>query len=290
LIVWPIVAPLFVACLPGGVVVAFLVLKADEVIGDLLAGHARQENNVFLATVLLVWVFSAVTSYGLIRIDRLVLRLLAAAGCGLLAVVVAAGLVFWVKIELGGRLLMLSAQTLLSLLLVRAARNAWEVATAFRESPLTAVRQCAPAAAGSLLAAALAGAVALGRGLELSLLARPHWFYVLIVPAVAGLGLVSNRSQVPSKPFGVLTTIVVLLTVAYCFGTVLFGMPEILCDMRIRNPHYQVLGFDWEPWHWSQRQGWRWVFAPGALTELSLLHVVDPVPNSNAPGGTYCVR
>jgi hypothetical protein len=290
LIVWPVVAPLFIACLPGGVIVGFLVLKADEVIGDLLAGHAREDNNVFLATVLVVGALSALTSYGLTRINRQLLRLLSAAGCGLLAAAVAAGLVFWVEIELGGRLLMLSAQTMLGLLLLRAGCKAWEVVRAFRGNPVAATRQFALGAAGSLLAAALAGAVGIGRGLELSVLARPHWFYVLVVPAAAGFGIVDQQPNVPSKPLGALTFVVVVLTIFYSLGVIVFGLPDISCDMHIYNPHYEVLGFEWEPWRWTQRELWKWIFAPGALTELSLLHVVDPVPNINAPGGTYCVR
>jgi hypothetical protein len=285
---WSVVASLFVAGLPGAVVVGFLVLKADEVIGDLLAGHAARENTVFLVTVIVVWAFSAVASYRLIGIDRLVLRLLAAAGCGLLAAVVAAGLVFWVEIELGGRLLMLSAQTMLGLLLLRAGLKAWEVVGAFRGNPVAAARQFALGAAGSLLAAALAGAVGIGRGLELSVLARPHWFYVLVVPAAAGFGLVDRQPNVASKSLGVLTFVVVVLTIFYSLGAVIFGLPEISCDMHIYNPHYEVLGFDWEPWRWNQRELWRWIFAPGALTELSLLHVVDPVPNVVSPPQGYC--
>jgi hypothetical protein len=273
--------------LPGAVVVGFLAMKADDVIGDLLAGHARRETTMFLVTVLAVWAFSTAASYRLIGIDRLVLRLLVAAGCGLLAAVVAAGLVFWVEIELGGRLLMLSAQTLLGLLLLRAGRKAWEVAGAFRGNPIAAARQFALTAAGSLLSASLAGAVAWGRGLE-SLLARPHWFYVLVVPAAAGFGVFVPQRNGPSKPLGVLTLIMVMLTISHCLGTVVLGLPEIVCDMHIRNPHYQVLGFDWEPWHWSQRDAWRWVFAPGAFTELSVLHVFDPVPNVVSPAKGYC--
>ena len=192
------------------------------------------------------------------------------------------------KIELGGRLLMLSAQTLLGLLLFRAGRKAWEVMTGFRENPLAAVRQCAFAASVSLVVAAVAGAVAMGRGLEPSLLARPHWFYVLAVPAVAGVGLTVTEPKVPSKLLGGLTLIVVMLTISYSLGTVLFGLPEISCDMHIHNPHYEVLGFDWEPWHWSPRETWAWIFAPGALTELSLLHVFHPVPKVVSPPRDYC--
>lgn len=71
LLFWPVVAPLFVASLPGAVIVGFLVLKADELLGDFLAGHARQENEIFLATLPVVWAFSAMASYHLLRIDRL---------------------------------------------------------------------------------------------------------------------------------------------------------------------------------------------------------------------------
>jgi hypothetical protein len=159
---------------------------------------------------------------------------------------------------------------------------------ASREHPAALGQRLALAAGGSLVAAALAGALAIGRGLELSLLARPHWFYVLVVPAVAGFGLTTSGTSGPSKLFSTLTVTVVLLIILYCFGILYFGAPEILCDMHIYNPHYEVLGFDWEPWHWKQRVAWRWVFAPGALTELSILHVFDPVPNRYDSAGAYC--
>ena len=121
---WSVVAPLFVACVPGAVLVVFVVLKADELLGNFLVGQARQENEIFLATLLIVWAFSTTSSYHLMRIDRLALRLLAAAACGLVAASVAEGILLWVKIGLGGRLLMLSAQVLLGLLLLRAGRHA----------------------------------------------------------------------------------------------------------------------------------------------------------------------
>ena len=286
---WPVVAPLFVACVPGAVVVSMVAVQAENV-PAILTGRFGRESQILLATSLCSAALGTAACFYSIRIERQLRRLLAAVGCGLAAAVVAAGIVFWVKMELGGRLLMLSAQIALALLLLRAGRNAWEVVTGFRESPLAAVRQIAPAAAGSLVAAAVAGGVAMGRGLELSLLARPHWFYALTVPAIAGFGLTVTKPNVPSNLLGVLTLIVVMLTISYSLGTALFGAPEIFCDMHIRNPHYQVLGFDWEPWHWSQREDWRWIFAPGALTELSLLHIFDPVPNIDSPTPGYCER
>jgi hypothetical protein len=141
---------------------------------------------------------------------------------------------------------------------------------------------------GSTVLAALGLGIAVARGLEPSPFQAPHWFYILAVPAFAAFGWTAPTPRAPSAAFAVAAVLFTAATTFYVLATL--GGPKIDCDMlRQYPPHHEVAGgYAREPWRWKPKHVWEWAVAPGALTELSLLHIFDPVPNLAYPKGGYC--
>jgi len=141
---------------------------------------------------------------------------------------------------------------------------------------------------GSTVLAALGLGIAVARGLEPSPFQAPHWFYILAVPAFAAFGWTAPTPRAPSAAFAVAAVLFTAATTFYVLATL--GGPKIDCDMLRQHPPYHEVagGYAWEPWRWKPKHVWEWAVAPGALTELSLLHIFDPVPNLAYPKGGYC--
>ena len=105
---------------------------------------------------------------------------------------------------------------------------------------------------------------------------------------MAAFGWAAPRPPAASTSFAVIAVLFTAVTALIVPLMLVATPPEVVCDWGVWNPHYVVLGFEWEPWRWRLTSGWSLIPAPSALTELSLLHIFDPVPKVVSPEGGYC--
>lgn len=278
---------------PGLVLVALVLLHPLEIVNEAIKGRLDPFWWVILSLIALGAFIATVVRLRFLRSARTVTKIIApiaiAIGCATLPV----GAFVWIvmglrETELELRLPMVAAQTVLGFSILWSGRVLAGLVASFRIEPRFALRGIVRGLIASAAAATLGATIAVGRGLEPSPFEPPHWFYVLAIPAIAGFGWTAPQPQIPSKLFGVLALTLVLTTTLYGLARAYSGLPDIECDMHVFNPHYDVGGFEWEPWRWSQKAAWGWIFAPNALTELSLVYIFEPVPNVVSPKGGHC--
>jgi hypothetical protein len=108
------------------------------------------------------------------------------------------------------------------------------------------------------------------------LLVTQHWFYVLVIPALAGLSWASPQVKAPSRIFGGAMLMTTALSVP-AMWILLFVQPAPRCDGSGSVAAYQILGFSEEPWRWHLPTTiYESVFAPFALAELTIWHIGKP--------------
>lgn len=278
---------------PGSVIVVLMLLHPAEVAHDMIKGRLGVTQVVILGLMALGTLIAAAIRvralHSVSRVTKMIATPAIAFGCAAVLV----GAFIWIALgvqerEIRPRLPIVAAQTVLGFSILWSGRVLAGLVASFRIEPRLALRGIVRGLIASAAAATLGATIAVARGLEPSPFEPPHWFYVLAIPAIAGFGWTALRPQIPSKLFGVLALTLVLTTTLYGLATAYSGLPDIECDMHVFNPHYDVGGFEREPWRWSQKAAWGWIFAPGALTELSLVYIFEPVPNVVSPKGGHC--
>lgn len=278
---------------PGSVFVALILLHPLEMANEAIKGRLDVTGAVILSLMALGLLCTAMVYVWLLRFARTVTKIIATPAIAFGCAAVLVGTFIWIAMgfresELRPRLPMAAAQTVLGFSLLWSGRVLLALLASLRTAPGMALRGIVLGLIGSAGGAALGAAIAVARGLEPSPFEPPHWFYVLAVPAMAAFGWAAPRPQAASASFAVVAVIFTAATTLYVPLTVLAALPEVACDWGVWNPHYEILGFEWEPWRWKQKHNWNWIIAPGALTELSLLHIFDPVPKLTSPKGGYC--
>lgn len=279
---------ILVLAAPGSIYVAFVLLRPFELANELIMGRVDPFLWVILSLIALGAFIATVVYVRLLRSQRIFTKIVATIAIALGCAAVLVGASFWIVIGLGLRLPIAVAQTVYGFSILWSGRRLLGLLRSSSTAPRTALGGIVLGLIGSTVLAILGGGIAVARGLELSPFQAPHWFYVLAVPAVAAFGWAAPRPQASSASFAVVAVLFIAATTLYVPLTAYAGLPEVACDWGIWNPHYDLLGFKWEPWRWKQKYGWNWILAPGALTELSLWHIFDPVPNLAAPKGGYC--
>jgi hypothetical protein len=118
------------------------------------------------------------------------------------------------------------------------------------------------------------------RGADLWMLAAPHAFYGLIIPAIAGFGWTAAWPKVGSRWF---STVIVLLALAMAFFTMRYpfsAKAEIRCETMPQAGTHCVSGyytqFCREPWTW-QVVPVDILFVPTALGRLTVNHIWLPL-------------
>ena len=273
---------------PGSIYVVFVLLRPVELANELVKGRVDPFLWVILALIALGVLIASVVHVRFLRSQRTVMKIIAtfAVAFGCAAVLVGAS--FWIVIGLGLRLPIAMAQTVLGFSILWSGRILLGLLRSSRTTPHAALRGIVLGLIGSVVGATLGAGISVARGLEPSPFQAPHWFYVLAVPAVAVFGWVAPRPQSPSAAFAVVAVLFTAATTFYVPMAIYWGLPEIRCEWFAQYPHHEVAGYAWEPWRWKATYIWQWALAPGALTELSLLHIFVPVPNVTAPKGGYC--
>ncbi len=282
-----------VVAAPGLVLVALLLLHPLEIVNEAIKGRLDPFWWVILSLIALGAFIATVVRLQFLRSARTVTKIIApitiAIGCATLPVEAFVWIAMGLReSELALRLLIVAAQTVLGFSILWSGRVLAGLVASFRIEPRLALRGIVRGLIASAAAATLGAAIAVARGLEPSPFAPPHWFYVLAVPAIAGFGWTAHQPRIPSKLFGVLALTLVLTTTLSGLATAFSGLPDIECDMHVFNPHYNVGGFEWEPWRWRQESAWGWFFAPSVLAGLSLVYIFEPVPNVVSPKGGHC--
>jgi hypothetical protein len=133
---------------------------------------------------------------------------------------------------------------------------------------------------GAGLGAIAAGSVMHWRGADLWMLAAPHAFYGLFIPAIAGFGWTAAWPKTGSRWF---STVLVLLALAMAFFTMRYpfsAKAEIRCEPMHQAGTHCVSGyytqFCREPWTW-QVVPVDILFVPTALGQLTVNHVWHPL-------------
>ena len=280
---------ILVLAAPGSIYVVFVLLRPFELANELVKGRADSFLWVIVALIALGAFIATVVHVRLLRSQKTVTRIVATIAVAFGCAAVLVGASFWIAIGLGLRLPIAVAQTVLGFSILWSGRILLRLLRSSRTTPHAALRGIVLGLIGSVVAATLGAGIAVARGLELSPFQAPHWFYVLAVPALAAFGWTAPRPRAPSAAFAAATILFTAATAFYVPMVVVGGLPEIRCDWYGQDPYYEVAGgYAWEPWRWKATYVWQWALAPGALTELSILHIFVPVPNVTAPKGGYC--
>jgi hypothetical protein len=278
---------------PGSLYVAVVLLRPFELANELIKGRVDPFLWVILSLITLGAVIATLVHVRLLRSQRTVIKVVAtiAIAFGCAAVMVGAFICIAIAFrepELKLRVITAVAQTVLGFSILWSGRKLLGLLRSSRATPRAALRGMMLGLIGSLMAGAFGAGTAIARGLEASPLQPPHWFYILAVPAFAAFGWTAPTPRTPSAAFAVAAVLFTAATTFYVLATL--GGPKIDCDMLRQYPPYHEVagGYAWEPWRWKPKHVWEWAVAPGALTELSLLHIFDPVPNLAYPKGGYC--
>jgi hypothetical protein len=273
---------------PGSIYVVFVLLRPFQLANELIKGRVDPFLWVILSLILLGAVIATVVHLRLLRSQRAVIKIIATITVAFGCAAVLVGASFWIVLGLGFRLPIAVAQTVYGFSILWSGRKLLGLLRSYYTAPGTTLGGIMLGLTGSTVLAALGLGIAVARGLEPSPFQAPHWFYILAVPAFAAFGWTAPTPRAPSAAFAVAAVLFTAATTFYVLATL--GGPKIDCDMlRQYPPHHEVAGgYAWEPWRWKPKHVWEWAVAPGALTELSLLHIFDPVPNLAYPKGGYC--
>jgi hypothetical protein len=134
---------------------------------------------------------------------------------------------------------------------------------------------------GAGICAGIATWIAMRHGAELSELYAPRFFYIVVVPAVAGFGWTGAWSATPSRWF-----IAALLLIALSMATFTLLRPlsrdnRIECQYWYPTGVHNVFGFRsefrYEPWRWRLESAFDLIFVPGALGELTVSYIREPL-------------
>ena len=72
-----------------------------------------------------------------------------------------------------------------------------------------------------------------------------------------------------------------LMTLLIAFYTLPFPFverPSVRCSYPYEKPRHYAFGFQYEPWRWDRPYNfYSWVLAPGALAELTLRYIHQPL-------------
>jgi hypothetical protein len=274
---------------PGSIYVVFVLLRPFQLANELIKGRVDPFLWVILSLILLGAVIATVVHLRLLRSQRAVIKIIATITVAFGCAAVLVGASFWIVLGLGFRLPIAVAQTVYGFSILWSGRKLLGLLRSYYTAPGTTLGGIMLGLTGSTVLAALGLGIAVARGLEPSPFQAPHWFYVLGVPAIAAFGWFAPASRAPSAGFAVLAVLCIAATSLYVSMAFVGGLPEINCDLFGQHPYHEVAGgYAREPWRWKAKYVWQWTLAPGALTELSLLHIFDPVPNLAYPKGGYC--
>jgi hypothetical protein len=273
---------------PGSIYVVFVLLRPFQLANELIKGRVDPFLWVILSLILLGAVIATVVHLRLLRSQRAVIKIIATITVAFGCAAVLVGASFWIVLGLGFRLPFAVAQTVYGFSILWSGRKLLGLLRSYHTAPGTTLGGIMLGLTGSTVLAALGLGIAVARGLEPSPFQAPHWFYILAVPAFAAFGWTAPTPRAPSAAFAVAAVLFTAATTFYVLATL--GGPKIDCDMLRQYPPYHKVagGYAREPWRWKPKHVWEWAVAPGALTELSLLHIFDPVPNLAYPKGGYC--
>lgn len=128
-----------------------------------------------------------------------------------------------------------------------------------------------------LISVAIAWGIALLAGGHLIRLVALSGFYAFLMPWVIGFGLSLPRPRQPSARFAALS-----IALAACMALSAIPWPfqvrhDIECQWWYPAGRHAVLGFHDEPWRWRAHSAFAWMLAPGALGELTIRNIAQPL-------------
>ena len=134
---------------------------------------------------------------------------------------------------------------------------------------------------GACACAATATWIAVRHGAELNQLYAPRIFYIVVVPAVAGFGWTAAWSTTPSRMFIVAFMFIALAMAVFTVLRPSSRDNEIECQYWYPTGVHNVFGFRtdfrYEPWTWRLDTAFDILFLPGALGELTVSYIREPL-------------
>jgi hypothetical protein len=134
---------------------------------------------------------------------------------------------------------------------------------------------------GAGICAGIATWIAMAHGAKLSELYAPRLFYILVVPAVAGFGWTAAWSATLSRGF---IAALLLIALSMAIFTVLRPSSRdnrVECQYWYPTGVHNVFGFRtefrYEPWRWRLESAFDLLFVPGALGELTVSYIREPL-------------
>ena len=116
------------------------------------------------------------------------------------------------------------------------------------------------------------------RGADLSRLDDVHQFYILAIPAIAGFGWTAPRMPSRSVGFAVISFLMMVLVAFYTLPFPFVERASVRCSYAYEKPRHYAFGFQYEPWTWERPYNfYAWALAPGALAELTLRYINQPL-------------
>jgi hypothetical protein len=129
---------------------------------------------------------------------------------------------------------------------------------------------------GPALGVAAACTIAIVQGAEPVKLAVLHWFYVVVIPALMGLGWTAPRRTRPSAIF-----LLAVIVASIVFGSTALPRPFVerhfvTCQWWFEHGKHGVLGFTdvLPPPEWTLLE---WALLPQVLVEIATWHVIEPL-------------
>src|SRR5262249_9780447 len=130
---------------------------------------------------------------------------------------------------------------------------------------------------GGLVAVALAWTVALVAGGNLFRLVALNGFYALLMPTVLGFGVALPRPARPSVGFALASVGLAVSIAFYSVPWPFVRRHEIECQWWYPAGRHEVFAFHDEPWRWRSSSLLTWLTAPGALGELTIRNIAQPL-------------
>jgi hypothetical protein len=145
-------------------------------------------------------------------------------------------------------------------------------------SPVYALKSFLYGLLGGVVLAGTSAYTAAIEGAELAKLDDVHSFYILAVPAIAGVGLFSPRPPARSRLMAGISLTAFAGLLLYSWPLPFLRHARMECDWDYEKPHHVLFGFEGSPWTWEG--GYylsNWAGAPAALGELTLTYITQPL-------------
>jgi hypothetical protein len=212
------------------------------------------------------------------------LRFVATLILGFIIANVAIGSYLWIFTEFSELLVSGIADAIILFSILWTGRTIFALVAQGISRPLLMMAGLLRGLCGCIAGAALATTIARIQAGALDGFDDVHRFYIIVVPAIAGFGWCVPRPSRPSLLFTWTSLGFAALLVLWVLPFPFEEPAHVACHFPYEKPRHDAFGFELEPWYWYAYNWEEWAFAPGALTELTLRYVTQPLVGYTCTG------